>query len=270
VADSILAAFGFKKFPFDKEITSEVMWLDESRDTAIDHLLDAITQRQHALVCGEPGVGKTAVLRAVRDRLSPVHFRPVYIPTVTLGLRDFYRHICTALGVEAKATPASLFDAIQRNVHLLHQEHRGHPVLVLDEAHLMNDATLGHLHILANFDWDNQPLLSLVLVGLPELYDRLKLGIHRSLLTRIATRVDIGPVSPEHTVTYVRKRIKDAGCDAEIFTPDGLSTLHEITGGLLRSVDSLAQASLRVAARQDLRLVDRATVRRALQFTPIA
>jgi len=134
----------------------------------------------------------------------------------------------------------------------------------------MPDSTLSHLHLLANFNWDREPLLSLVLVGLPELCDRLRLGVHRSLLTRIHTKVELAPTSPDHTTAYVRKRMAGAGARAEIFTADGLAALHDLTGGILRSIDVLALAALRVAAARDLRLVDRDVVRRALHLTPLA
>ena len=90
--------------------------------------------------------------------------------------------------------PASMYAAIQQNLAALAAD-RVHPVLVLDEAHLLPDDTLGTLHVLANFAWDAVPILSLVLVGLPELGDRLKLGVHRSLLTRMATRVTLAPTT---------------------------------------------------------------------------
>ncbi len=62
--------------------------------------------------------------------------------------------------------------AVQRDVRSGWAEHRLHPVLVIDEAHLMPDATLPDLHVLPNLDMDSRPLLSLVGVGLPELQDR--------------------------------------------------------------------------------------------------
>ncbi|MCP4446869.1 MAG: ATP-binding protein [Myxococcales bacterium] len=64
-----------------------------------------------------------------------------------------------------------------------------HPVFLLDEAHLMRDEVLQHLHILSNYSWDQKPLLPIVLVGLPDLWRRLSLGVHRSLWSRINCRV---------------------------------------------------------------------------------
>ena len=270
MSDHIQEALGLKTRPFGKEIPAEVLWMDAGRTEALDRLADTVTHRQHALVTGEPGVGKTCVLRALRHRLSPTRFRLHYIAHVTLGRRDFYRQICYALEIEPKATPAAMFEGIQHQFVQGASEHRQHAVLVMDEAQLMPDSTLANLHVLANFEWDSEPLLSLVFVGLPELYDRLRLGMHRSLLSRIHTRIELSPGAPDLTAAYVRRRLSDAGAKTELFTADGLAVLHEETGGLLRSIDVLAQAALRLAVAEDTKLIDRDLVRRALHHTPLA
>ena len=270
MSDRVQQAFGLIRQPFDKDVPSEMLWIDQGREQALERLIDTVQHRQHALVEGESGVGKTCVQRALKEQLSPVHFRVQYVVHVTLGPRDFYRQLCYALGIEPKSTPAAMFEAIQRECIANSAEHRSHSVVVLDEAHLMPDSTLGHLHLLTNFHWDSEPLLSLVLVGLPELTERLRLGVHRSLLTRIHTKVELPPGSPETTAAYVRKRLSDAGARHEIFTADGLGVLHELSGGLLRSIDVLALASLRLAASQDSRLIDRELVRKAFHLTPLS
>lgn len=270
MSDRVQQAFRLDRQPFDKDVSAELMWMDSGRQSALDRLTQTVSHRQHALVVGEPGVGKTCVLRALKQTLSPAHFRVHYVAHVTLGRRDFYRQLCYVLAVEPKATPAAMFEAIQRECATSAGEHRQHAVLVLDEAHLMPEGTLGHLHLLANFEWDSQPLLSLVFVGLPELHDRLRLGIHRTLLTRLHTKVELAGGSPQMTAAYIRKRLEDAGAKSEIFTADALAQLHEFTGGLLRSIDVLALAALRLAAVEDQALVERAVVQRALHHTPLA
>jgi type II secretory pathway predicted ATPase ExeA len=228
MSDRIQEHFGLSRRPFDKEIPSELMWMDGGRQQALDRLVETVGHRGHALVTGEAGVGKTCVLRALRERLSPAHFRVVYAAHVTLGRRDFYRQLCYAMGVEPKATAAAMFEALQREIATASSEQRQHAVLVLDEAHLMPDTTLGHLHVLSNFSWDSRALLSLVLVGLPELHDRLRLGIHRSLLTRIRSWVTLEAGSPELTRGYIRQRLEAAGARQEVFTADGLGAQRQL------------------------------------------
>jgi general secretion pathway protein A len=269
VTDNTQEFFQLRRRPFDKDVPNEALWLDPDRTDAIDRLVDAVSARQHALVVGEPGVGKNCVVRGLKARMSPLHFRLTYVAHVALGKRDFYKQICMALGIECKLMPATLYAAIQNNLATIARE-RVHPVIVLDEAHLIPDSSLSTLHVLANFQWDAEPVVSLVLVGLPELADRLKLGIHRSLLTRIAHKIDIAPATPDQTSAYVNKRLEDVGARVGVFAPDALVVLHELTGGVLRSVDVLAEASLRIAAHQKKKLIDRGVVRAAFQLTPLA
>lgn len=256
--------------PFTKDFSEERLWLDKERQSSSKLLEQTVRHRQHALVVGESGVGKTCILRGLRESLSQTQFRVLYIAHVTLGKRDFFRQLCFAMGLEPKATPAAMFEAIQRDCTTRNFEHTVHSVAVLDEMHLMPDTTLSQLHLLANFNWDKEPLLSMVFVGLPEFHDRLKLGIHRPLLTRIQTKIEISTTNPQSTSEYVRKRLADAGASSEIFTADGLATLHEFTAGIIRSIDVLATAALRIAALRDTKLVDRDMVRRALETTPLS
>jgi type II secretory pathway predicted ATPase ExeA len=87
---------------------------------------------------------------------------------------NFYRQLCHALGLTPASTADSLFYALSRHVEDSAAE-RVHPVFLLDESHLLHQDTLDHLHILLNYAWDSRALLSLVLVGLPELRERLAL-----------------------------------------------------------------------------------------------
>jgi general secretion pathway protein A len=266
--EAALAFFKLHGAPFGKEVSVADLWSDPSREQAVERLVEAMHRRQHALVCGEPGVGKNCVTRAMKSRLSETAFRVVYIANVTVGRRDFYRQLSLVLGLQPRGTIAAVFEGVQREVRGSWTEHRVHPVLVIDEAHLMPDTMLSHLHVLCNFDMDSRPLLSLVLVGLPELQDRLRLGVHRSLLTRIRTRVEIGMTTSEDTAAYVRHRLDRAGATRDIFASDGMTLLHELAAGVPRILDAIAEGAMVDAASRDESLITRATVRRAWQDTP--
>lgn len=251
-----LAHFGFQAPPFSKEIEATDLWLPSSRQQVIDELVDACTERRHVLLTGEPGVGKTCVLRALQQRLPEAGFRLTYCHNATLGRRDFYRQLCLALGLSPKATAAAVFFEVSTHVQQL-GEQRLHPVFLLDEAHLLHQDVLDHLHILANYEWDRLALLSLLLVGLPEMQDRLQLRKNRSLWSRIHTRIHLGEATPADTGEYVAHRIEHAGGRPSVFSSDGLALLHEATDGRLRDIDRIAGEALRRAARRKLKTIDR-------------
>ncbi len=193
MSDSPIRFFGLSESPFSKEIPDSELWLPPSKQELVDELCEAVHDRSQVLLVGEPGAGKTCVLRALRHRLPQAGFRLTYCHNATLGRRDFYRQLCQALGLTPAATAAAVFYAVSAHVENLGRE-RIHPVFLLDEAHLLHQDTLDHLHILLNYEWDSRALLSLVLVGLPDLQDRLELRKNRSLYSRIERRLSVGPM----------------------------------------------------------------------------
>ncbi len=258
-----LAHWGLRESPFTKEISDADLWVPAARAAAIERLVDACRERGHAVLAGEPGVGKTCVLRALRHRLPEAGFRLTYCHNVTLGRRDFYRHVCLALGLSPKATAAAVFYSISTQLAELGRENV-HPVLLIDEAHLLHQDVLDHLHILANYDWDSKPLLSIILVGLPEIRQRLPLAKNRSLWSRIHTRISLGESTPGDTAEYIAHRIKRVGCEREVFNSDALALVHEQAQGRLRELDRICTDALKLAARRKLRVIDRELVVRVL------
>ena len=259
-----LAHFGLREHPFAKEIPDADLWLPPSKAQLVDDLVDALDGRDSVVLVGDPGVGKTCVLRALRLRLPEAGFRLTYCHNATLGRRDFYRHLCLALGLTPSATAAALFYAISTHVQDLGRD-KIHPVFLLDEAQLLHQDTLDHLHILLNYAWDSRALLSLILVGLPELQDRLALRRNRSLYSRIHHRFQIGPVTLDDTAAYLALRLKQAGAEPGVLQHDAIAGLHESTHGVLRDLDRLATAALRDTAKKKRRLVERDIVDRLVQ-----
>ena len=259
-----LGDWGLREAPFSKEIGDAELWLPPSKQGVVDSLVTALAARDSVLLVGEPGVGKTCVLRALRHRLGNGGFRLTYCHNATLGRRDFYRQLCLALGLSPSATAASVFFAVSSHVQDLARE-RAHPVFLLDEAHLLHQDTLDHLHILLNYSWDSAALLSVVLVGLPELRDRLALRRNRSLYSRVHHRLAVGALVVDDTAEYLRVRLLRAGCERDVFARDAVALLHEATGGAMRELDRLATAALREAARQKRRLVERDIMARIVE-----
>ena len=260
-----LRHFGLSASPFSKDLDDHELWLPSRRAALVGDLLEAVHARQHILLTGEPGVGKTCTLRALRARLPAANFRLTYCHNATLGRRDFYRQLCLALGLAPKATAAAVFYAVSGHIELLGKE-RVHPVFLLDEAHLLHQDVLDHLHVLGNYEWDQKPLLSLILVGLPELEARMRLARNRSLWSRVHTRLRLGDALPEDTAEYLASRLGTAGkTAADLFDSGAIAMLHEATLGRLRDIDRIGTDCLRLAARRGLSRIDAALVQTAAQ-----
>ena len=261
---SYLEHFTLKTAPFSKDIEDVDLWLPSSKAAIVDELIESLEERSSVLLVGDPGTGKTCVLRALRHRLPKEGFRLTYCHNATLGRRDFYRQLCLAIGLSPSATAAAIFFAVGKHIEELGRD-RVHPVFLLDEAHLLHQDTLDHLHILLNYEWDRRPLLSLVLVGLPEMESRIDRRRNRSLHSRLARRLRIGPLLPDDTAEYIGHRLRLAGSTKELFTTDAITIIHEATGGAMRDVDRIATSAMRAAARKKKKLVERDVVAQAVE-----
>lgn len=254
-----LEHFELSVAPFDKDLDAEQLWMPSSRREILQTMCETIAERGHILLVGEPGIGKTCLLRALQAQLPENGYRLTYCHNATLGRRDFYRQLSIALNLQPHATAAAVFFDISSHVEDLAAD-RVHPVFLLDEAHLLHQDVLDHLHVLTNYAWDQKPLLSLILVGLPDLWDRLMLRRNRSLWSRIHTRLNLGDALPADTAEYIQYRWAGATQTKNPFDSDAIALLHEAAMGRLRDIDRVATGALRRAARRKLDRIDQAIV----------
>lgn len=266
----ILTRFGLARAPFTKEFTAGDLFNATPIADAITRLRAAVESRTSAVLTGESGVGKTCVLRGLEATLNPARFRLLYLHHANVSSRDFYRQVSVLLGLEPKSHPSAMFRQIQAHMEELADQQKIHPVLLLDEAQLVSLSMLEQLHILLNFRMDSAAFLSVVLVGLPELRDRLGRNVLSSLSTRLPTRVHLEPLGVDDVADYVTHRMRIAGATAEIFSRDAVLSIREATGGVMRKIDVLAAQSLEVAFQSSrgsqASLIDGTVVQKAVRL----
>ncbi len=161
-------------------------------------------------------------------------FRLTYCHNATLGRRDFYRQLCLALS--PKATAASVFYTVTTQVQEL--AHRACTHLPPRRSAPFTPRRPRPPSCPAQLRMGFKALLSIVLVGMLELDDRLALGAHRPLLSRLHARLHarlhLDPVNLDDSQEYLRYRLKLAGCDKELLPRDTTALLHEASGGTHR------------------------------------
>jgi type II secretory pathway predicted ATPase ExeA len=257
--------YGLTKTPFTKEVPTDELYEHPGVERAIAQIKAALAGRSSCVLTGEAGTGKTFGWRAVEASLPSGTSRVTYIHNSTVNLRDFYRQLGSALGLEAKATPSALFRTITSHVEEIAAQ-KIRPVIVIDEAHLLPLPVLGHLHILLNYQRDSRSLLSLVLLGLPGLRDRLRRNALSSLGARLPMRIHLEPLTVEQVGEYLRHRMSMAGCSQEVFAEDAVLLVAEATGGVMRKIDVLASRTLDVACEGKSKLVDASVVGTAAEL----
>lgn len=247
--------FGLRAKPFGKTPDPSFLYESKQHREALARLEYAVDEKELALLTGDIGSGKTTLSRALIDRVS--ESRPVVLlinPRLTPT--QLLRGIAQGLGIEPARFRNELVEQLHAKLYELHEENR-EPLLMIDEAQLIpTKATFDEIRLLTNFQLDDQNLLSVILIGQPELEERLDRAAYAPLRQRIGMRYSLGPLSPDETVAYIEHRIRVAGGARNPFTREAMMEIHSISGGIPRLINTLATTALLDAFGEDAEQVE--------------
>jgi type II secretory pathway predicted ATPase ExeA len=244
----IQAYFGLKKPPFQKELKTTALFESFDFKEAFTRLQYLKQNRGFFCLTGEPGSGKTTVLRKFVDGLNPQTHQHAYTPHATVSKIELYRQINSLLTLPSRSHKSALFAQIQKAIMDLHEHHGKTPVIILDECHLMDCQTLQELILITNFQMDSKLPFILVLIGQPDFQETLKRRMHEPLNQRIALKYHMaGLVDPEETRSFVLHHLKLAGRTDPLFEDSAFEVLHKMALGLPRKVGNLAISSMTLA-----------------------
>jgi type II secretory pathway predicted ATPase ExeA len=251
--------FGFTTKPFGKTPDPGFLYESPQHGEALARLEYAVEEKELSLLVGEIGSGKTTLSRALIDRIGEA--RPVILlinPRLTPT--QLLRSIASGLGLQPARFRNDLLDQIHARLFALYEEGR-EPVLIIDEAQLIPaKATFDEIRLLTNFQLDDQNLLSVLLIGQPELETRLERPHYAPLRQRIGMRYRLGPLSLEETERYIEHRIRVAGGSRSPFTGEAVRAMYDVSGGIPRLLNTLATTALLDAFGDDARTIDPARI----------
>jgi type II secretory pathway predicted ATPase ExeA len=251
--------FGFNAKPFGKTPDPSYLYESGQHREALARLEYAVEEKDLALLVGEIGSGKTTLSRALIDRIGET--RPVVLlinPRLTPT--QLLRSIATGLGIDPPRYRNELLDGIHTRLYELYEEKR-EPVLIIDEAQLIpSKQTFDEIRLLTNFQLDDQNLLSVLLIGQPELETRLERAPYAPLRQRIGMRYRLGALSLDETKRYIEHRIRIAGGARNPFSTAAMAEIHAVSGGIPRVINTLATTALLDAFGEDMSTIDPARV----------
>src|SRR5256885_3777192 len=217
--------FGLSSKPFGKTPDPSFLYESNQHKEALARLEYAVEEKELSLLVGEIGSGKTTLSRALIDRIGDA--RPVILlinPRLTPT--QLLRSIASGLGLQPARFRNELLDQIHAKLFELYEAGR-EPVLIIDEAQLIpTKSTFDEIRLLTNFQLDDQNLLSVLLIGQPELERRLDRAAYTPLRQRIGLRYHLGPLTLDDTIAYIEHRIRIAGGHRNPFSREAMEEIH--------------------------------------------
>ncbi len=241
-----LGFFGLRTEPFHITPDPDFLYLSPSHKEAYAAVVYGVAKRKgFVTLTGEVGTGKTTVLRAYLKKLDREVIRPIYLFNPDLSFQDLMRVLLHEMGMDPKGRSEPWM--LQWFHWMLIQEYReGHNVvLLIDEAQNMPVETLERLRMLTNIETTKEKLLQIVLVGQPELEDKLNLHSLRQLKQRVAVGARINALSPAESGAYIRHRIERAmGSLDMVFEPAAVKAITAYAKGNPRVINIVCDNAL--------------------------
>jgi len=232
--------FSLTGIPFGKSIKPEELFLSESTKELLSRLEYMKQQRGIMLITGEPGTGKTTILRAFIDKLSQLSYQTFYVPLSTVNVLDFYRQINYYLGGEPLHLKSRLFTSIQKAIKDFVTHTKKIPIIIFDESHLLKNENFFELQIISNFNMDSSDPALFILLAQSHLRDRLQRSFLSSFNQRIQLKFHLIPLQKQEIEPYINHHLSLKGCQKSPFTPQAIEAIYKNTGGVPRLIGSLS------------------------------
>ena len=240
-----LEFYGLKQAPFDITPNPHFLFHSGKHREALNHLLYGIRERKGFVqLTGEVGAGKTTLCRAMLEQLDG-HFSTAVILNPVLNSGELMKAIATEFGLEVSGRDRLDTVAAISNF-LLKQVGQGREtVLIIDEAQNLTEELLEQVRLLSNIETDDRKLLQIVLLGQPELRERLNSPRLRQLRQRITVRYHLKPLTRFEMTQYVQHRLELAGASgAPYFTWPALWRVYLYSRGIPRLINAVCDKAL--------------------------
>ena len=260
------AYYGLSFNPFDKQQLKE-------KDCFRSHDFDEMTNRLDYLkdirgigvFTARPGMGKSYALRCFAASLNPSLYHMEYMCLSTISVAEFYKQLCSILGVSDRGGKTGMFKSIQEQVHYLYKEKRNPLLLAIDEAQYLNTGILNDIKMLLNYGFDSINCFTLILCGESHLNDTLRKPVHEALKQRITVHYNYDGLDDKEVADYILHKITLAGASKDIISDAALLAIHSHCQGNPRLIDNLMTDVLTIGSQIEKRVLDAEVVMAAVE-----
>jgi general secretion pathway protein A len=238
--------FGLRANPFNVNPDPRYLFLTRHTEEALACLTYGIqTRKGFVLLTGEVGTGKTTLINKLLEWLRLQQVATAFVFNSRMDVPQFLDYMMTDFGIPCDSNVKS--QLLLRLYNWLLDRYRAGEtaVLIVDEAQNLSDEVLEEIRMLTNLETFTEKLLQIVLVGQPELEQRLKQPQLRQLRQRMTLRAKTHPLTLEETRAYVIQRLRIAGSNGQqIFEPEALMAIHRYSNGIPRVVNLICEHCL--------------------------
>jgi len=240
--------FGLNEAPFSIAVNPRYLFMSQRHRDALAHLLYGVSGGGgFILLTGEVGTGKTTVNRCLLEQLPDTTDLAIIL-NPALSAVELLATACDELKIDYPQGTESLkalTDALHR--YLLDNYERGRKtVLMIDEAQHLDFDVLEQIRLLTNLETNDEKLLQIILIGQPELTEKLSRPELRQLNQRITARYNLQPLNLQETTAYIRHRLEVAGLrgGVSLFDSAAVKQIHSLTRGIPRLINVLCDRAL--------------------------
>ena len=257
--------YGLSQTPFSRDIPTDNLYQSHMLEEILGRLEYAAIRQLFAVVTGDCGTGKTTTIRRFKDTLDTSRFMVMYLADSKLTPRHFYKGLLEQLGCEAKFYRGDAKRQLHREIELLQGIHQMQPVVIVDEAHLLDKEMLEEVRFLLNFKMDAQSPMTLILVGQSELWDRFKLQSYAAIRQRIDLQCKLSHLDRAQVGEYMKSHLAYAGADRDIFSDSAVDEIFKFSSGAARMVNKVCTHCLLYGAQNNRKFIDDHMVKLVVQ-----
>ncbi|HEY6098235.1 MAG TPA: AAA family ATPase [Anaeromyxobacter sp.] len=238
-----LEFYGLRRKPFSKTPDPAFLFPSRQHAEALARLSHALEEREVAVLTGEVGAGKTTLSRTLVDAFAD-RCRFSFVINPALPPAQLLAAAAEGFGLRPGRRKADAFAALAEHVARVDAE-GSYAVVVVDEAQLLQGrAAFDELRLLTNLAADDRQLLGLVLIGQPELRERLRDKGGEAFAQRVGIAYHVGALDLEETGRYLAHRLAVAGRSEPLFDSGAVAAVHRHSAGLPRRVNQVAATAL--------------------------
>ncbi len=257
--------FNLEEMPFSIAPDPRYLYMSGQHREALAHLLYGFnSDGGFVLLTGDVGTGKTTICRCLLEQI-PEKTAIAFIVNPKLTVEELLAVICDEFGIRYPADNKSIKIFIDNiNSYLLEAHAKDHrAVLIIDEAQNLCAEVLEQLRLLTNLETNQVKLLQIILMGQPELRDKLSRPELLQLSQRIIARYHLGALAKKEVSAYVAHRLTVAGVRDPLFSDSAIDKLYKLSGGLPRLINVLCDRALLGVFAHGKKQVTRSIIKKA-------